>query len=208
MTEGIPKAVPGAVRAKESRKRSGAPATRTVIGKVHRALRDSTRDDHALIDRLLLRFDLNRPEDYRVFLAIHFGALSTLRTQWRPQDSEDFEQMLRCLRTDLGTLGTPMSETPIQACVPAGLCTGMGLAYVIRGSRLGAAFLRRGVARMLSTSYLDFVPVLSWAEFLGQLESIAEVPDGTVEAIRTARAAFNVFAAEFNRVSMIATQSS
>jgi heme oxygenase (biliverdin-IX-beta and delta-forming) len=208
MTEGIPKTVPGAVRAKEARRRSVAPAIKTVIGTVHRALRDSTRNEHALLDRLLLRLDLSKPSDYRAFLTIHAAALLSLRTDWRAKDSEDIEQMLRCLQTDLGTLGTPMRETAIPARAPLNLCTGFGTAYVIRGSRLGAAFLRRGVAGTLSTLYLDFVPALSWAQFLAELESVAEVANGTDEAVRAARSTFNVFAAEFTGVDgMIATSS-
>jgi heme oxygenase len=204
MTEVPPKAVRGAVRAKHS----ASPRIKTVIGKVRRALRAATRNDHALIDRMLLTLNLNKPEDYQVFLNIHFAALSTLRMDWRPQDSEDFEQMIRCLQADLETLGTSTTATPIPACVSASPCNGMGIAYVVRGSRWGAAALRRGVGDTLSTSYLDFVPALSWVEFLGQLESIADDPNGMGEAIRAARNTFNAFATEFSRVNgVIATLS-
>jgi heme oxygenase len=89
---------------------------------------------------------------------------------------------------------------PIPACIPSSPSAGLGIAYVIRGSRLGAAFLRRGLAKALSTSYLDFVPTLSWTEFLGQLEFDANQPNGTSEAILAARSAFKVFVTEFNRV--------
>jgi heme oxygenase len=201
MTEVHLKAMRGAVRAKEGHKRSASPRIKTAIGRVRRALRAATRDDHALVDRMLLALNLNRPEDYRIFLNIHFAALLTLRMDWRPQDSEDFEQMLRCLQADLETLGSPTTATSIPASVSASPSNGLGIAYVVRGSRWGAAALRRGVAGTLSTSYLDFVPALSWVEFLAQLESIADDPNGTDEAIRAARRTFNAFATEFNRVN-------
>jgi heme oxygenase (biliverdin-IX-beta and delta-forming) len=208
MTEVLLKRVPGTVLAEEGHQRSASPRIKTVIGRVHRELRAATRNDHALIDRMLLKFDLRRAENYRVFLNIHFAALLTLRIDWRPQDSEDFEQMLRSLQADLETLGIPSTTMPIPASGRANPGSGLGIAYVIRGSRLGAAFLRRGVVGTLSTSYLDFVPALSWAEFLGQLESIADDPNGTDEAIRAARCAFNAFATEFNRVHRVITTPS
>jgi heme oxygenase len=201
MTEGLPKPVPGAVRAEESRERAAAPKIRVVIGNVHRALRAATRNDHALIDRMLLPFHLSTPDDYRAFLNIHFAALLTLRERWQPEDCGDFEQMLRCLEADLGSLGTPVMAPPILPGEPVSPCRGLGIAYVIRGSRLGAAALRRGVGRTLPTMYLDCMPALSWTKFLGQLESIAEDREGIEEAIRAARGTFDVFAAEINRVN-------
>jgi heme oxygenase len=199
MTEGHLEAPNGAVRAEEGDNRSSSPKLKPAIGRLHRALRSATRNDHALIDRMLLPFDLKRPEDYRVFLNIHFEALLALKGAWRQQDSEDFEKMLRCLDTDLGTWGTPRNATPVLACRPASIGAGLGVAYVIRGSRLGAAVLRRGVATTLTTSYLDFVPKLSWAEFLVQLDSTAADSNGTEEAILAARSTFNVFVMEFHR---------
>ena len=77
---------------------------------------------------------------------------------------------------------------------------GLGIAYVVRGSRLGAAVLRRAIVSNLPTSYLDFVPVLSWAEILVKIESIAGDPDGRDDATRSARSTFNAFATEFKRL--------
>jgi heme oxygenase len=175
------------------------PRLKPLIGRLHRALRAATRDDHALIDQMLLQFDLKRPEDYRGFLTIHFEALLALKAAWRQQDIEDFEQMLRCLDTDLGTSGAPRNVMPAASCRPASIGAGLGLAYVIRGSRLGAAVLRLGVGKTLATSYLDFVPRLSWTEFLVQLDSTAADSNDTEEAIRAARSTFNVFATKFLR---------
>jgi heme oxygenase len=199
MTEGHLKAPNGAVRAEEGDNRPSSARLKPAIGALHRALRAATRNDHASIDRMLLAFDLKRPEDYRLFLTIHLEALLALRGAWRQQDSEDFEKMLRCLDTDLGTSGAPRQAMPLQTCRPASIGAGLGVAYVIRGSRLGAAVLRRGVAKTLATAYLDYVPTLSWAEFLVQLDSTAADSNGTAEAIRAARSTFNVFVAKFLR---------
>jgi heme oxygenase len=185
------------VRAKDVSKSETVPKAKPVIGVVHRALRTATWNDHASIDRMLLPFDLNRTEDYRIFLNIHFTALAALRAAWRLQDRDDFERMTRCVQSDLESLRCTPSTTP---CIPhesSNPPKGLGIAYVVRGSRLGAAVLRRRVAREFPTSYLDFVPALSWTAFLLELESIADDPAARDEATLAARSAFNVFAREF-----------
>jgi heme oxygenase len=170
------------------------------VGAVHRALRTATREDHASIDRMLLRFDLNRAEDYRIFLTIHLAALSELQGEWRSQDHEDFSGMLNCLRADLKALGWATASVAASGTPQASPSRGLGTAYVIRGSRLGAAVLRRDIVSAVPTSYLDFSPVLGWTAFLAELEAIAEVPNAKQDAARAARAAFGVFAAEYSRL--------
>jgi heme oxygenase len=200
MTEVPIEALGGLVRAQEVLPGAATPKAKPAIGIVHRALRAATRNDHAWIDRMLLPFNLNRTEDYRTFLNIHFAALVTLQADWRQQDCEDFEQMLRRVQGDLDTLGCTTIASRIPHGTPVSTPKGLGIAYVVRGSRLGSAVLRRAIVSDLPTSYLDFVPVLSWAEFLVELESIAGDADGRDDAIRSARSTFNVFVTEFKRI--------
>ena len=199
MTQVSIEAMRGAVPAKKVPKGPAAAIQKPVIGIVHRTLRSATRNDHASIDRMLLGFDLNRAEDYRIFLNIHFASLVDLRADWRLQDREDFVQMLGCLRADLEALGCKTSAPPMLSPTPTSSSKGLGIGYVVRGSRLGAAVLRRGVVAELPTSYLDFIPRLSWAGFLMQLESVADDPNGKDEATRAAIGTFNTFATEFTR---------
>jgi heme oxygenase (biliverdin-IX-beta and delta-forming) len=170
---------------------------KAAIGPVHRLLRNATRNDHAAIDRLLLPFDLNVPRDYQVFLRVHFLAISAQRKFWRAADCADFEQMLHCLEADLRCLGAPELLPYEVSSHPPSTDDALGIAYVVRGSRLGAAVLRRGVSRALPTAYFDFAPALSWREFLGQLEAFAHDPDGAQGAIRGAQRAFAAFSAAF-----------
>jgi heme oxygenase len=200
MTEVPIEALRGLVGAKEVQCGAATPKAKPVIGIVHRALRAATRNDHAWIDRMLLPFNLNRTEDYRTFLNIHFAALVTLQADWRLQDCEDFERMLRCVQGDLDTLGCTTIASQIPHNTPVSAPKGLGIAYVVRGSRLGAAVLRRAIVSDLPTSYLDFVPALSWAEFLVELESIAGDTGGRDDATRSARRTFNAFATEFKRL--------
>jgi heme oxygenase len=199
MTQVTITAMGGAVRAKSFPKDPAPPIAKPSIGIVHRTLRGATRNDHASIDRMLLRFDLNRAEDYRMFLNIHFASLVTFRADWRLQDGEDFARMLGCVQADLETLGSKAPVLPTLSPTPTNPAKGLGIGYVVRGSRLGAAVLRRGIVGELPTSYLDLIPTLSWEGFLIQLESIADDPNGRDEATRAATSTFHSFAAEFKR---------
>jgi heme oxygenase len=170
---------------------------------VHRILRAATRNDHALVDRMLLHVDLNRTGDYVAFLNVHFAALIALQADWRLQDDADFAQMLDCLRADLTRLNAPTTTTPTPPRAAPALAKGFGIAYVVRGSRLGAAVLRRSITAELPTSYLDFVPSLSWPVFLGDLEVVVEQPNGAEEAAAAAQGAFKIFVDEFKRIQDI-----
>jgi heme oxygenase len=201
-----------AFEATRSCSRLGSPCGSTMakakfkVGLVHRSLRDAGRDEQALIDRLLLRFDFKRPDDYRVFLRVHFDALSALEGDWREQDADDFCAMIGCLQSDLQF--TPLLASPAsrKSTNMPSLGKGLGTAYAIRGSRLGSAVVRRAVPGNQSRSYLDFVPALSWTEFLSQLDAFVDVPEVRLEAAEAARDAASVFSAGFMRTADLIQQ--
>jgi heme oxygenase (biliverdin-IX-beta and delta-forming) len=170
-------------------------------GVVHRALRAATRSDHVLLDRLILRYDLTRREHYGLFLHLHYSALKNLEGDWSTEDQADFAAMLRCVQSDLYTLqiATPPRSPSGRAALHA--ANGLGVAYVLRGSRLGAPFLRRRVPRQYPTAYLDFMPELSWAQFLIRLESSSDPSKARHdhEILRGARITFEIFISVFNR---------
>ena len=167
------------------------------VGELHRSLRVATSSDHAMVDRLMLRFDLSRREDYGLFLHIHYWTLKSLDTHWRDEDHADFAGMIDCLQNDLRALGLVSSERSGLVSTALLDCNHLGVAYVIRGSRLGAAFLRRRVPSHFPTAHLDFVPALSWGQFLKQLEPATNDPKRATpeETIRGARITFEIFAA-------------
>lgn len=165
------------------------------FGTFHRALRAETRADHMMIDQMILRLDLAQREDYGLFLNIHHSALQDLKSEWRCEDSDDFRAMSRNLQNDLQVLG--ITATPHRPTLRPALTLGnrLGVAYVIRGSRLGANVLRKRVPPRFVTSYLDFTPTLSWAHFLQQLERPPEDAESEVslEVIRGAQITFELF---------------
>ena len=115
MTQDPTRAVSEPVHAQQTPKVPTPRKVKPPVGAVHRLLRTATREDHASIDRMLLRFDLNRLEDYRIFLTIHLAALSALQAEWRPEDDADFSRMLDCLRADLKALGWTTATPPASA---------------------------------------------------------------------------------------------
>jgi heme oxygenase len=174
---------------------SGSP------GVLHRALRAATRSDDVQLDRLMLRFDLTRRDHYGRFLHVHYSVLRDLEHDWPAEDQTDFAAMLRCVQSDLHALRiatpplTPSGRAPLHAH------NRLGVAYVLRGSRLAAPLLRRRVPRQYPTAYLDFMPALSWAKFLVQLESSPDPPrpGHEHEIVRGARITFEIFISIFNR---------
>jgi heme oxygenase len=181
--------------------RMATPVNSDPPGALHRALRAATRSDHALLDRSVLRFDLTRRDHYGQFLQLHWSALRDLEADWSAEDDTDLIAMLRCVRSDLHHLRIATSECSPASRAPLRAHSRLGVAYVLRGSRLGAPFLRRRVPRQYPTAYLDFMPALPWAEFLAQLESSSHAQGAghEHEIVRGARMAFEIFISVFNR---------
>lgn len=165
---------------------------------VRGALRAATRDEHTAIDRTMSRFDLTKSDEYRNFLNIHRSALRHLEGDWREEDRADFLAMTQCLDDDLTIPGSPMPTLPMLPRTPLNIGNRLGAAYVIRGSRLGSAILRRRVPSQFPAAYLNFVPTLSWVQFLQELEqSVAHSqlsPSPSADVIDGALLAFKVFA--------------
>jgi heme oxygenase len=147
------------------------------------------------VDRLIGQLDLARREDYGRLLSVHHAVLREFQSEWRPEDQDDFRAMSRRLQNDLRGLGFPTANP--QSMLRTSLAAGnpLGIAYVIRGSRLGASVLRPRVPSQFPASYLDFVPALSWVQFLAQLQSVsqsAETQAGAA-AIHGAKITFGLF---------------
>jgi heme oxygenase len=137
------------------------------------------RSDHAVLGRMVRQFDLAEREDYALFLSVHRSALRMLENHWRKEDQADFAAMLSAVAVDLYMLG--LDNTHQHADIHAPLAPGgqLGMAYVVRGTRLVACTLRREVPDYFPTAYLDLVPTLSWNQFLLQLEQKPDAAGGT-----------------------------
>jgi heme oxygenase len=178
------------------------PMSRDSRSALHRSLRAATRTRHMEVDRLIGQLDLTRREDYGRLLSIHHAVLQEFNSEWRPEDRDDFRAMSRRLQNDLRVLGFPTAspESVSDASLAAG--NQVGIAYVIRGSRLGASVLRPRIPSQFSASYFDFVPTLSWIQFLAQLQSLSNSAGA-----QTAGAAVQGATITFDLFSRLLTQT-
>jgi heme oxygenase len=140
--------------------RPGAGERSLASGAARFALKTATDDLHEQLDERLATYDLSDAGEYCRFLLFHAkalppvedalskGGLDCLLPGWGRQ------RRTALLAEDLGALGTDMPDpqAPLTFSSEAEL---LGAAYVLEGSRLGAAVLRREVGRGLPTAFLD-----------------------------------------------------
>jgi heme oxygenase len=171
------------------------PISRDPLSTLHRSLRAATRSDHLAVDRLIGQLDLARREGYGRLLSIHHAVLQVLKSEWRPEDLDDFRAMSRRLQNDLRVLGFPTANPQSMLCTPLAEGNNLGIAYVIRGSRLGSSVLRPRIPSQFSASYFDFEPTLSWVQFLAQLQSVSKSVEAEARdaAIQGAKITFGLF---------------
>lgn len=157
----------------------------------HERLRRETRTAHDVVDHAMSGFDLREPGAYGRFLLRHADALARLRLQMRAEDRPDVEEMARQIKADLRDLGV---EHVAAASKPESLDS-FGVAYVLRGSRMGARVLLPRIGPGLPTRYMGFLPALAWRDFLGALETQAARADeaGRHHIVASARKAFEAF---------------
>jgi heme oxygenase len=183
-----------------------AQLSRDSLDTLHGSLRAATRSDHAVVDRLVTRLDFSRSGDYGRFLSIHLAVLQNLKAHWRPEDRDDFDAMSRRLQNDLRALEFPAAHPESMSPIPTSEGDSLGIAYVIRGSRLGSSVLRPRIASRFSASYFDFVPTLCWADFLAQLRSQSWTPNSerSRAAIRGGKMTFEMFSRLLAQVPVVA----
>ena len=170
------------------------PPERRAEDVLWQTLRDATQGQHRLLDQTMSTLNLADSADYVRFLTIHRDALHGLRTQWRADDDADFSALQQSLDRDLQALGCRSKDSEAPPA-PAGAPTPSqwGVSYVIRGSRLGGALLRRRVPDDYASAYLDYSMSLSWPAFLKQLGADSRLgadPHALVAGALRAYAAF------------------
>lgn len=109
---------------------------------LRQALKDRTSDSHARVDRLLSSFDIRTPVGLRQFLEVHHSCFVRMRAAAQPQGLArlGLHEMAQRIETDLAFLGT---QPPAPSAEGIGAIHPMALDYVVEGSRLGSAVLKR-----------------------------------------------------------------
>ncbi|WP_375459442.1 biliverdin-producing heme oxygenase [uncultured Enterovirga sp.] len=164
-------------------------------------LRATTRQDHEQVDRIYARFDLTTVAGYRCFLSAIATAHLPVEAALDRWDAHAVlpdwtgRRRAEALRIDLIELGAATSiglHAPDFPSVPALL----GGLYVLEGSRLGGAMLRRSLPPGSPARFLGAAAEPgSWRMLLDRMDWALQAPHDVEIASAAARAVFRVFAA-------------
>ena len=168
--------------------------------KVRAALRAATADCHKRVDTAFSRFDLATEDGYRRFLlaqaeaflpveaALDEAGAGTVLPDWPARRRSDL------LRVDLADLNVTLPEPfPVPAFI-SGKAPMLGAIYVLEGSRLGGAVLKKAVPSQFPRRFLEARQAAgSWRSFLRTLDEFLTRPGDLDAAIKAAKEIFARF---------------
>jgi heme oxygenase len=165
------------------------------------ALRAGTAAEHERVDRLFGSLDLARAHDYRLFLLTQAAAFLPVEAALDAAGAEalvpDWPARRRgaLLRQDLAALAAPL-PAPEPAPALTGMPEILGALYVLEGSRLGGAMLKRGVAPGAPVAFLAAPQVSgTWRKLLETLDHHLYETGSIQSAVGAARRTFHCFEA-------------
>jgi heme oxygenase len=169
--------------------------------KARAALRAGTAAEHERVDRLFGALDLASADDYRLFLSAQAAAFLPVEAALDAAGAEalvpDWPARRRgpLLRADLAALAAPLPPPePVSAL--AGTAAILGALYVLEGSRLGGAMLKRSVAADAPRAFLDAPQQAgSWRKLLETLDHYLYETASIEAAVGAARRIFCCFEA-------------
>lgn len=169
--------------------------------KARAALRAATAADHERVDALFSRYAFDTPDGYRRFLLAQAAAFlpveQALDEAGAARSLPDWPQRRRgdALVRDLAALGETAPEQ-IDAPSFSDAASVLGGIYVLEGSRLGGAVLKRGLAAGTPREFLDADQTQgSWRKLLEVLDILLYRTDLVETAAGSARAVFQRFEA-------------
>jgi heme oxygenase len=169
--------------------------------KARAALKAATAAEHERVDALFSRFDLSGPAGYGSFLLAQAAAFlpieDTLEEAGAAGLVHDWPGLRRShyLREDLESLGLeePVPLPPPDFPVPASVLGGI---YVLEGSRLGGAVLKRTLFVTAPRRFLSAPQTAgSWRKLLETLDQSLYDPEMIEAAAQAARGVFQRFEA-------------
>ena len=163
------------------------------------ALREATAQAPGRVDRLFSGLRLNDPNDYRLFLlaqaAAHLPVEAALDEAGAERHLPDWPERRRAalLRADLAEIGvsepSPLTAPSVNAAAEI-----YGAVYVLEGSRLGGAVLKKTLGPSSPRRFLAAPqPRGAWRDLGAQLDAALGDPALLDAAIDTARLVFDVF---------------
>ena len=169
--------------------------------KARAALRTGTAAEHERVDSLFSTLDLARTDDYRLFLTAQAAAFLPVEEALDAAGAEQFvadwqaRRRSHLLRDDLQALAAHLpAPEPISAL--QGSAEILGAVYVLEGSRLGGAMLKRSVSPDMPQSFLSAPqPPGAWRKLLETLDHYLYEPAAIQAAVGAARRVFGCFEA-------------
>jgi heme oxygenase len=163
-------------------------------------LRSATAAEHGRVDELYSRFDLRHRQGYGSFLQAHAAALIPAEEALDQLDARavlaDWAHRRRSnlLAADLEELSITLPEPFDPVRLSSSKASILGAIYVLEGSRLGGALLKRAVADGLPKRFLDArQDAGSWRALLKLLDEYLIRPDDVEAALVAARQLFACF---------------
>lgn len=163
------------------------------------ALRTATADDHERVDAIFGSFPLGEAAGYRAFLqatataylpveaALDEGGAETVLKDWSAR------RRGALLRADLAELG--LAPDKLEAPRMTGAPPLLGAIYVLEGSRLGGAMLKRSVPAHLPRRFLDAPSGKgAWRALGDLLDDRLRKSQDLADAIVAAKQVFGLFA--------------
>ena len=164
------------------------------------ALRDATAGAHHRVDAAFSRFDLADRDGYRRFLLAQ--AAGFLPTE-RALDEADAEQAVPdwrerrrgdLLLADLADLAVTAPEPFGPPPIVSGKASMLGAIYVLEGSRLGGALLKRAVPDTFPRRFLEARQAAgSWRKLLKSIDDFLVRPNDLDAAVDMAARVFARF---------------
>lgn len=166
--------------------------------RVRQALRAATSGSHERVDGTFGQFDLSDREGYGRFLmaqavaylaveaALDAGGVGSVIPDWAAR------RRSHLIAQDLAALGlsAPRTDEPVLF---EGTASMLGATYVLEGSRLGGALLKRSVPAGFPSGFLDAANPGAWRTLLELLEEQIDSDDDVASATNAARRVFNLF---------------
>ncbi|HTU12368.1 MAG TPA: biliverdin-producing heme oxygenase [Allosphingosinicella sp.] len=164
------------------------------------ALRAATGAAHERVDALFSRFPLGDEAGYRDFLLAQAGGFLPVENALDAAGAErvlpDWPNRRRgdLLRVDLAALNVTAPEPFSAPPLFSGKAPMLGAIYVLEGSRLGGAVLKRTVPSHFPRRFLEARQAAgSWRSFLQALDDLLIRPDDLAAACQAAREVFARF---------------
>lgn len=172
---------------------------------VRAALKNATHDAHERVDAAFAQ-DLATRDGYGRFLTAQAAALIAVENALEQAGSAELveewaiHRRSALLVADLHALGLPV-PTPLAAPAYPDEATLAGGLYVLEGSRMGSAVLRRSVPDSLPTAFLSAKQSTGrWPRFVASLDPLLYSTQRLDAAVEGASQTFACFEQAANRV--------